>query len=98
MRTKLVVLTALLGMLAVPVSAHAGVRIGLGLNFPICFGCPRPAYVAPAPVYVMPAPMYVVPVQQPVYVQPAPGVYQAPPARTATQLPPTYTAPAPMAP
>jgi hypothetical protein len=99
MKTKLMILAALLGTLAIPVSAHAGVRIGLGLNFPICFGCPRPAYVAPAPVYVMPAPMYVVPAQQPVCVQPAP-VYQAapaaPPARTATQMPSTY--PAPMTP
>jgi hypothetical protein len=92
MNSKLVALLASLAFLGAPLSAHAGVRIGLGLNFPICFGpCyPRPAYVAPPPVYVMPAPMYVVPAQQPVYVQPAPA-YQAPapqPTRPAVPMSP----------
>jgi hypothetical protein len=91
MNSKVIAVLASLAILGAPLSAHAGVRIGLGLNFPICFGpCyPRPAYVAPAPVYVMPPPMYVVPAQQPVYVQPAP-VYQAPvaqPPRTANAPP-----------
>jgi hypothetical protein len=94
MKTKLIALAALLAILASPLTARAGVRIGLGFNFPICFGCPRPAYVAPAPVYVVPAPapVYVVPAAQPVYVQPAPAPYSPParPAVPATAAMPVY--------
>jgi hypothetical protein len=99
-------LTALGALMLAAVPATAGVRVGVGLNFPIFVGGYYRPYCYPyrvyAPVYVAPppAPVYVVP--QPVYVQPAPAVYQAP--APAMQPAPAYyqaapqTAPPPLAP
>jgi hypothetical protein len=99
-------LTALAALMLAALPANAGVRVGVGLNFPIFVGGGyyRPYYPCPvyAPVYFAPppAPVYVMP--QPVYVQPAPAVYQAP--AQAMQPAPAYyqaapqTAPPPLAP
>jgi hypothetical protein len=67
------------------VPARAGVRISLGLRFPIFVPCCGVrAYVGPRPVYVAPAPVYVVPAPAPVYVQQAPpAVLQTPVAAPA---------------
>jgi hypothetical protein len=69
-------------------SAHAGVRVGIGIGFPCCWGGPYcyPAYVAPAPVVYYAPPVVAVPAATPVVAQPA-CASAAPPA--------SGTAPAP---
>jgi len=68
-------------------SAQAGVRIGIGIGFPICWG--GPCYY-PAPVYYVPGPYCVtapaVVVQQPVVSQPA--MQQPAPRQEETAPPP----------
>jgi hypothetical protein len=56
-------------------SAQAGVRIGIGIGFPLCWPgpCYYPAYVAPAPVY---------------YYAPGPYVVAAPPVAVQKPTPP----------
>jgi hypothetical protein len=70
-------------------SAQAGVRIGIGLGFPICVG--GPCYY-PAPVYYVPGPYYVtsptVVVQQPVVQQPVAQPAPPAPGREETAPPP----------
>ncbi len=98
-------LAALGGLMLAAAPATAGVRVGVGLNFPIFVGGYYRPYYYPcrvyAPVYVAPPPTPVYVVPQPVYVQPAPAVYQAP--APAMQPVPAYyqaapqTAPPPLA-
>jgi hypothetical protein len=94
-------LIALCALMLSTVPATAGVRIGVGLNFPIFVGGGyyRPycyPYRVYAPVYVAPAPAPVYVVPQPVYVQQAPAVYQAP--AQAMQPAPAYYLAAPQTP
>lgn len=79
-------------------SAHAGVRISIGLPGPVFYASPRvyvrpaPVFVAPSPVVVAPAPVYAAPVCPPAPVVVAPPVCAPAPVVVA---PPVY-APAPV--
>jgi hypothetical protein len=60
--------------LALPLAAHAGVRLSIGIGVPVY---PAPVVVAPAPVVVAPPPAVVY--SAPVVVAPPSMVYGAPP-------------------
>src|SRR5262249_50809807 len=85
MKKVIVVVLGALGLWAAAAPpAHAGTRVGIGLNFGFpCYYRPYPVgwgyYYRPYPVYVAPAPVIV---EQPaaVVVQPAPTYRYAPPA------------------
>jgi hypothetical protein len=70
---------AILGIatLALPLSAHAGVRVSIGVGLPVVVA-PAPVVVAPPPpAVVYPAPVVVA--SPPVVVAPPPVVYRSAP-------------------
>lgn len=63
-------LLTIVGLAALPQTAAAGIRIGVGLGFPIYPFAPYYPYYPYRPIYYYPPPA--------VYVQPAPAVYAQP--------------------
>ena len=77
------IMVAVLGIatLALPLAAHAGARVSIGIGLPVV--------VAPAPVVVAPPPPAVV-YPAPVVVAPPPVVYGAPPVLVGGYYGPYY--------
>lgn len=77
LRTLVIVAVLGIATLALPLAAHAGVRVSIGVGFPVVVA-PAPVVVAPPPpAVVYPAPVVVA--SPPVVVAPPPVVYGSTP-------------------
>ena len=84
MLLRTLVMAAVIGIatLALPLAAHAGARVSIGIGVPVV--------VAPAPVVVAPPPPAVVYPAPPVVVAAPPVVYGAPPVLVGGYYGPYY--------
>jgi len=82
LRTLAVVAVVGLATLALPLSAHAGVRVSIGVGLPVV--------VTPAPVVVAPPPPAVVYPAPAVVVAPPPVVYRSAPVVVGGYYGPSY--------
>jgi hypothetical protein len=88
LRTFIMVAVLGIATLALPLAAHAGARVSIGIGLPVVVA-PAPVVVAPPPpVVVYQAPVVVA--RPPVVLAPPPVVYGAPPVLVGGYYGPSY--------